>query len=357
MGGLVCRCLIQRIYAERRRLGKAPEVAKRNVGEIARLFTYATPHNGIESQYAALAVLGNFFTGTGLLGTDVFRHDVMMNYLADKIPVDFAPNKLTELPAEDAFCLVGTNAADYPVAGTLSRRAIGQHSDGLVLIRNASLRGVGRIYLHRSHSGPFGIVNSEEAYRHLANFLFGSVMILELKPDGDPVGSDDDRNLHADVTVARGDGAEICNDASRAKFCPVRLGPGFLRDQSTTLLTLPVQDFSKNLPLTLKVALGFYALPKSVDSGSVTLLPDWSGILSISVKGKQETTMAWQAPRGKPDVTQEIRLPDSFQLLRTKLKIALRWQERNDSEPVGALIPRPLDLGGGGMNFPATARV
>ena len=358
MGGLVCRCLIQKIYAERRRLGTAQEIAERNVGEIARLFTYATPHNGIESQYAALAVLGNFFTGTGMLGTDVFRHDVMKTYLSDRIADDFAPNRLTGLPLEDAFCLVGTNAADYPVAGTLSRRVIGPHSDGLVLIRNASLRGVGRIYLHRSHSGPFGIVNSEEAYRHLANFLFGGVMILELKPDGDPVDSDDeDLSLHADVTVARGDGAEICNDASRTKFCPVRLGAGFLRNEPTILLTLPVPDFSRSSPLTVKVALGFYALPESVNSTAVTLLPDWSGVLTISVKNRQETTMVWQTPRQKPDITREIRLPDSFQLLRTKLKIALRWQERNDAEPLGARTPRPLNLGGGGMDFPVALGV
>lgn len=67
--------------------------------------------------------------------------------------------------------------------------------------------------------------------------------------------------------------------------------------------------------------------------------------------------MVWQTPRQKPDITREIRLPDSFQLLRTKLKIALRWQERNDAEPLGARTPRPLNLGGGGMDFPVALGV
>ena len=47
-------------------------------------------------------------------------------------------------------------------------------SDGLVRIENAAVRGAPRAFVHRSHSGNRGIVNSEEGYQNLVRFLFGS---------------------------------------------------------------------------------------------------------------------------------------------------------------------------------------
>jgi hypothetical protein len=70
----------------------------------------------------------------------------------------------------------------------------GHGSDGLVRIENASLwsidaakqtRPVATAYAFRSHSGYFGIVNSEEAYQNLVRFLFGDVRVdLWLDVDG-----------------------------------------------------------------------------------------------------------------------------------------------------------------------------
>jgi hypothetical protein len=63
--------------------------------------------------------------------------------------------------------------------------AVGEASDGLVRIRNATTRGRSKVdggvtysphaFVHRSHSGPFGIVNSEEGYQNLIRFLFGDI--------------------------------------------------------------------------------------------------------------------------------------------------------------------------------------
>jgi hypothetical protein len=83
--------------------------------------------------------------------------------------------------------MVGTNRADYEVAHGMSRTFAGHGSDGLVKIENASLWGLdannevsdsaATSYAYRSHSGFFGIVNSEEAYQSLIRFLFGDVRI------------------------------------------------------------------------------------------------------------------------------------------------------------------------------------
>ena len=83
--------------------------------------------------------------------------------------------------------MVGTNRGDYEVAQGVVRAFVGHGSDGLVRISNASLWGtdatlkttrpVATAFAYRSHSGHFGIVNSEEAYQNLVRFLFGDVRV------------------------------------------------------------------------------------------------------------------------------------------------------------------------------------
>jgi hypothetical protein len=69
----------------------------------------------------------------------------------------------------------------------LSRMFSGRGGDGLVLIKNASVWGrdeegnvsapCATAYVYRSHSGFFGIVNSEEGYQNLTRFLFGDIRV------------------------------------------------------------------------------------------------------------------------------------------------------------------------------------
>lgn len=75
------------------------------------------------------------------------------------------------------FCFVGTNHRDYDVALGLSRRLAGEMSDGLVKIENATVNKAPRAFAYRSHSGPYGVVNSEEGYQNLVRFLFGDVRV------------------------------------------------------------------------------------------------------------------------------------------------------------------------------------
>jgi hypothetical protein len=72
------------------------------------------------------------------------------------------------------------------VLGGLSSWAAGDASDGLVRIENATTHGPGpdgndvsspRAFVHRSHSGHYGIVNSEEGYQNLTRFLFGALRV------------------------------------------------------------------------------------------------------------------------------------------------------------------------------------
>lgn len=175
MGGLVCRAFLQNPA-----LGHAGARAC-----VEKVFTYATPHNGID-----------------LAGVNVPRwlthgdtHNFNREYMAEYLNLqdlfrktgrtDWLPESV--FPSHRFFCMVGTNRGDYAAAAGLSRTFVGHGSDGLVKIENASVWGVddrgkfsapsATAYTYRSHSGFFGIVNSEEAYQNLVRFLFGNVRV------------------------------------------------------------------------------------------------------------------------------------------------------------------------------------
>jgi len=175
MGGLVCRAFLQNADLGEDKARKC----------VDKFFTYATPHNGIE--------MGGINVPEWLTQNDIdnFSRDRMAGYL-DLKPiykktkrVDWMPEEL--FPSQRIFCMVGTNRSDYEVAAGLSRTFAGNGSDGLVRVANASVWGVNAkgvfsepsatAYAYRSHSGHYGIVNSEEAYQNLVRFLFGDVRV------------------------------------------------------------------------------------------------------------------------------------------------------------------------------------
>ena len=169
MGGLVCRAFLQN-----KTLG-----SQEARDAVDKLFTYATPHNGID-----LRVVRNVPGWSALGEATNFNRDRMSVYLGlPKTTVEMS--RLVDFPAERVFNLVGTNPADYLVAKGLSSWAVGDASDGLVRIENATTFAmVGdqrvespRAYANRSHSGQYGIVNSEEGFQNLTRFLFGSVRV------------------------------------------------------------------------------------------------------------------------------------------------------------------------------------
>jgi len=176
MGGLVCRAFLQN-----------PKLDTKNAGRfVDKLFTYATPHNGID--------VGGVNVPSWLTfgDTDNFHRPRMAKYLAlDKgvfdstERVDWLPE--SRFPSNRVFCMVGTNRQDYEAGLGLSRAFVGHGSDGLVRIENATLTGLkangqpgepcAKAFTFRAHSGVYGIVNSEEAYQNLSRFLFGDVRV------------------------------------------------------------------------------------------------------------------------------------------------------------------------------------
>ncbi len=172
MGGLVCRAFLQNP-----KIG-SPEAR----GAVDKLFTYATPHNGIDVQ-----LIGNVPNWASFHNLNDFNRGRMAEYLDLKqelkksddaaVVKGFDPNRI--------FNLVGTNARDYAVAMGAGKALAGDLSDGLVQIKNATTHGdwngqhvnSPRAFVYRSHSGHYGIVNSEEGYQNLARFFFGNVRV------------------------------------------------------------------------------------------------------------------------------------------------------------------------------------
>lgn len=169
MGGLICRAFLQN-----RQLGA--DEARRAVDKV---FTYATPHNGID-----MRIVRNVPGWLTFGDVNNFNRERMAGYLA--VPQGDDVSVVLNYPPERIFNLVGTNARDYAVAGGLSAWAAGDASDGLVRIENATTHGPGadgkdvsspRAFVNRSHSGHYGIVNSEEGYQNLTRFLFGALRV------------------------------------------------------------------------------------------------------------------------------------------------------------------------------------
>jgi len=187
MGGLICRALLQNKDL------RDSEEAK----TVDKVFTYATPHNGIE--------MGGFNVPAALGIWDInnFSRKEMAKYLSlgrrknvATLNGHFDPNRF--------FCLIGTNPQNYDVAKGLSSWLAGDMSDGLVRIENAYVAGAPRAFVHRSHGGPLGIVNSEEGYQNLVRFLFGDIRIdgiLELEklplPPSVQKAKDKDKEIRA----------------------------------------------------------------------------------------------------------------------------------------------------------------
>lgn len=194
MGGLICRAFLQNS-----KLGsKAARAA------VDKVFTYATPHNGID-----MRIVRNVPGWLSFGDVNNFNRDRMAAYL--DIPKGDDVSVVTQFPAERMFNLVGTNPRDYMALRGAAAWAVGDASDGLVRIENATTHGVGadgsnvsspRAFVNRSHSGHYGIVNSEEGYQNLVRFLFG-----ELRVDG--ILDIDELTLPVEVQQAKDSGKDV----------------------------------------------------------------------------------------------------------------------------------------------------
>ncbi|MCX4683590.1 alpha/beta hydrolase [Kitasatospora purpeofusca] len=233
MGGLICRCLLQKVIPEQRE-------GKRATDYVSKLFTYGTPHGGITFAvgFGVPEALRDTFA---LNGADIFGPDRMYQYLTpnpdpDGPPegwraVDMADDDGSGTPREAAggfpldriFCMIGTDSDDYDVAHGLSASTVGPRSDGLVQIENAQVTGANRAFTHRSHSGRYGLVNSEEGYQNLRRFLFGDLrarvdLVDVTLPDRDP-----DVTWQAEVRLQVRGLPVLLHERAAPHWCPIQL--------------------------------------------------------------------------------------------------------------------------------------
>lgn len=188
MGGLVCRCYLQNICrfglperASKKKSEKEKKLELTGTGGdplVNKVFTYGTPHNGIEIQGINVPDVESIDS----IHVRNFNRGYMADYL--KLKSNKAYKKSGRVSSLDGafeprrfFCFVGTNYKDYEAFFGLSKKGTGPMSDGLVMCRNAYVDGAPRAFAHRAHSGDYGIVNSEEGYQNLRRFLFGSIRV------------------------------------------------------------------------------------------------------------------------------------------------------------------------------------
>ncbi|GAB7035344.1 alpha/beta fold hydrolase [Streptomyces sp. NPDC021749] len=226
MGGLVARCMIQKVSHTPDPISGTPRVPGAEL--VDKFFTYGTPHGGISFDLGGGLVDWAMETfGPG--GSEIFAPDRMYGYLTpgasdgDEPPAGWQPHAIpaTAFDVKRVFCLVGTNAADYG----LVEKAVGPRSDGLVHIDNAYVHQAHRAYVHRSHSGRYGLVNSEEGYQNLRRFLFGKYQVrvdlcglaLRRRPgEAETVWQAEARLSVRGLPV-------VLHEQSAAHYCPIQL--------------------------------------------------------------------------------------------------------------------------------------
>jgi hypothetical protein len=288
MGGLICRSVIQRVVPRRN---------ENATDHIARVFTYATPHGGIEFAVGR-GLLEALRDATGIQGADIFGPDRMREYLtADESEhrhFDARVIPAGRFPLDDLFCLVGTNAENYTAALGLSAKAVGARSDGLVQIDNAYVEGAHRAMVHRSHSGRYGIVNSEEGYQNLRRFLFGDLRIAVDLVGVDPPDGDEDVVWQLEAALSIRGLPVLVHEQSTAHHCPIQIRPHRSRDTVDTPLPLLTTFLSSAAArpegLPLRHALTLRLISVRERDGVFSFLDhleqteDWHDVLVVDVE-------------------------------------------------------------------------
>ncbi len=297
MGGLVCRSMMQK-HCE-------------NPGSmVAKLFTYGTPHGGIEFERGG-RVLDWVMNTFGPGGADIFGPKRMYQYLTpeprhDGPPAGWDARSMDDgnFPLDRVFCLIGTDPRDYAAAVGLSAGVVGAKSDGLVQIRNAYVRGANRAYVHRSHSGRYGLVNSEEGYQNLRRFLFGALKV-EVGLTSLCLPQEEDTTWQAEVRLSVRGLPVVMHEQLAAHWCPVQLAEEAARldtpDSPIPLVStylLPPRPLSQTCRYALQLRVLSLKEHKGIFSfrDHLEQMADWEDILIVDVEADKEriTGARWQ---------------------------------------------------------------
>jgi PGAP1-like protein len=302
MGGLVCRCLLQKVYPK----GEAANY-------VDKLFTYGTPHGGIHFDITGGRLLEKLRDLVGYHGSDNFGRDKMYEFLTREpeatIPEKFDPR---DMPSDSfdtnrVFCVIGTNAGDYAVAAGLSRSAVGPQSDGLVQMDSAYVHGSHRAYIHRSHSGRYGMVNSEEGYQNMQRFFFGNVQVhmslvnfaLDYSENDNPQIPDISYFVETQVSV-RGL-AILMHERTIQHYCADAIDQALYRarynkvDNELPLFTSFLLDKRKDGTMRYMIRLALYKQQYEkgflVFGDHIERLPLWSDSLIVQLEQANDTDL------------------------------------------------------------------
>jgi pimeloyl-ACP methyl ester carboxylesterase len=359
MGGLVCRSMLQK-YCED------------PAGLVAKLFTYGTPHGGIEFDRGG-GVLEWVMNTFGPNGADIFGPKRMYQYLTrdaseDGPPRDWHPRSIagSGFPVERVFCLVGTDPGDYAAALGLSAGVVGAKSDGLVQIRNGYVRGANRAYVHRSHSGRYGLVNSEEGYQNLRRFLFGALKV-EVGLTSLHLVSDEGTIWQAKVRLSVRGLPVVMHEQLAAHWCPVQLAEEAAKldtpDSPIPLVTTFLLR-STHESRTCRYALQMRVLSLKEHRGifqfhdHLEQMADWGDILVVDVEADQERIKT-PAGSGTPPLPAPLRTPNSPRRCRSRRSVrdcaALYPFPRSPDSPCSARTPRSASRSPSGTDMGSRA--
>ena len=320
MGGLISRCMIQKVIPEAYGASPGPGGRSRAADFVDRLFTYGTPHGGIEFELG-FGLIERFRDATGIKGADIFGPRRMYQYLTPGVDEHATPPdgwEAREMPDDSnfplsrVFCLVGTNAGDYAVGGGWSARSVGPRSDGLVQIENALVSGPGtdtarrstadHAFVHRSHSGTLGMVNSEEGYHNLSRFLLGDVRVTAELVNLDLPYDELTWQVEAQVSI-RGL-PTLMHERTAANHCPILIekpAPDDPADRPVPMVTtylctgMPRPPGNPYMRFTLRLRLlslreegGFFRWGEHLEQTT-----DFDDTLVIDVKEAAPTISAW----------------------------------------------------------------
>lgn len=338
MGGLVCRSLIQKIY---------PDHGEKAEDYIDKLFTYGTPHGGIYFQVGGGLIEGIRDT-LRWNNADDFGPQRMYEYftpkdkLTPKVPPNFDVQSLDNTFSPDrVFCIVGTNARDYEINLGLTQKAVGPQSDGLVQLDKAYVRGAHRAYIHRTHGGRYGMVNSEEAYQNLQRFLFGDIKV-KLSLSNVELSDRQNTFYQMEVRVALRGLPTPIHEQAIDRYCPITVE--LIREQPVPLFTaFLIPRYAANADNTCRYAirLALHSFTKKerdwLFDSHIDQLPLWSDYLIVDVTAEDGTYQAkysWNSEQLEPNVNlnvgADIPLPQrGREVVGTKASVKLeisQWQ-------------------------------
>jgi pimeloyl-ACP methyl ester carboxylesterase len=294
MGGLIARCMIQKKCRQDGR------VAARDI--VARFFTYGTPHGGIRSAGGVAQWVEETF---GPAGSNIFAPELMQGYLdpgknfGEVCDPGWDPQVMDDavFPVNDIFCLIGTDPADY---GLGPRTVMGPQTDGLVHIANAYVRGAQRAYVHKSHSGSYGEVNSEEGYQNLRRFLFGR-WVVEAALAEVQLPQQAGVSWQMDMRLAIRGMSVVMSEQTTDHWCPIMLTDPppasgstlvrtFLLDPADHPADVAVADRQMRYTITLRLFRVHETNGIFDFSNSIEQVPLWSDSLIVDVEPSPDDT-------------------------------------------------------------------